>query len=89
MMLPPVRLCRKEGLSAQFLPTCGILSAEFLDLSPEKLRRWLLRYAAHRSGRRLQATRVPLARLRLALSRLWLAYPPRLSRRARPALSVS
>ncbi len=48
--------------------------------TPFKLvRRWLLRYAAHRSGRRL----------RLALSRLWLAYPPRLSRRARPVLAVS
>ena len=46
------------------------------------LRRWLFRYAAHRTGRRLRATRVPLARLRLALSRLWLAHPPRFSRRA-------
>jgi hypothetical protein len=53
------------------------------------VRCWLVRYAAHRSGRRLRATRVPLARLRLALSHLWLAYPPRLSRRARPAVSVS
>ena len=53
--------------------------------TPFKLvRRWLLRYGGHRSGRRLRATRVPLARLRLALSRLWLAYPPPLSRRARP-----
>jgi hypothetical protein len=46
------------------------------------LRRWLFRYAAHRTGRRLRATRVPLARLRLAVSRLWLAYPPSISRRA-------
>jgi len=46
------------------------------------LRRWLFRYACHRSGRHLRSTRVPLARLRLALSRLWLAYPPRFSRRA-------
>ena len=61
-----------------------LLSAPF-----QLVRRWLLRYAAHRTGRRLRATRVPLARLRLALSRLWLAHPPRLSRRARPALSVS
>jgi hypothetical protein len=55
-----------------------LLSAPF-----KLLRRWLVRYAAHRTGRRLRATRVPLARLRLALSRLWLAYPPSLSRRAR------
>jgi Transposase DDE domain len=53
------------------------------------VRRWLLRYAAHRTGRRLRATRVPLVRLRLALSRLWLAYPPRLSRRGRPGVGVS
>jgi len=44
--------------------------------TPFKLvRRWLLRYATHQTGRRLRTTRVPLTRLRLALSRLWLAYP--------------
>jgi hypothetical protein len=53
------------------------------------LRRWVVRYAAHRTGRRLRATRVPLVRRLLALSRLWLAYPPRLSRRARPVGEVS
>jgi hypothetical protein len=46
------------------------------------LRRWLFRYACHRTGRHLQATHVPLARLRLAVSRLWLVHPPRFSRRA-------
>ena len=51
------------------------------------LRRGLVRSAAHRTGRRLRATRVPLARWRLAFSRLWLAHPPRLSRRA--ALAVA
>lgn len=61
-----------------------LLSAPF-----KLVRRWLLRYAAHRTGRRLRATQVPLARLRLALSRLWLASPPRLSRRGRPAVSLS
>ncbi len=53
------------------------------------LRRWLFRYACHRTGRRLRATRVPLARLRLALSRLWLTYPPRFSRRAVQRTSLS
>ena len=33
------KLCLKEGLSAQFLPICGILSAELWALSPKKLRR--------------------------------------------------
>lgn len=60
-----------------------LLSAPF-----QLLRHWLLRYAAHRTGRRLRVTRVPLVRLRLALSRLWLAYPPRISRRAKPAVAV-
>jgi hypothetical protein len=45
------------------------------------LRRWLFRQSGHRTGRRLRLTRVPLARLRLALSRLWLAYPPAFTRR--------
>ena len=44
-----------------------LLSAPF-----QLLRRWLFRYAAHRT-----------------VSRLWLAYPPRLSRRARPVVDVS
>jgi Transposase DDE domain len=52
-----------------------LLSAPF-----QLVRRWLLRSGAHRSGRRLRATR--LARLRLA-------YPPGVSRRARPVLAVS
>ncbi len=52
------------------------------------LRRWLLRYGCHRTGSRLRATRVPLARVRLALSRLWLAHPPRLSRRANRAIAT-
>lgn len=46
------------------------------------LRRWLFRWACHRTGRRLRTTRMPLARLRLALSRLWRTHPPRFSRRA-------
>ena len=46
------------------------------------LRFWLLRYGAHRTGRRLRQTLVPLARLRLALSRLWLAHPPAFTRRS-------
>jgi len=69
--------------------TVPLMTWIVMPIVTKLLRRWLLRYAAHRSGRRLRATRVPLARLRLALSRLWLAYPPRLSRRARPAISLS
>jgi hypothetical protein len=60
-----------------------------LSTSFQLVRRWLLRYAAHRTGRHLRRTRVPLMRRLMALSRLWLAYPPRLSRRARPVVEVS
>jgi hypothetical protein len=45
------------------------------------LRRWLLRYSCHRTGRHARAAHAPLPRLRLALSRLWQAHPPALSRR--------
>ena len=46
----------------------------------DRLRRWLFRLACHRNGKRSQATLTPLYRLRSALSRLWLAYPPPSSR---------
>ena len=39
------------------------------------MRRWLLRYFCHRTGKRARETPSPLYRLRMALSRLWLAYP--------------
>ena len=40
------------------------------------LRRWLLRWWCHRTGKRSRATATPLYRLRSALSRLWQAYLP-------------
>jgi Transposase DDE domain len=46
------------------------------------LRRWLIRYACRRTGTHLRLVRVPLARLRSALSQLCLAHPPAFSRRA-------
>lgn len=42
----------------------------------EGLRHWLLRLGCHRTGQRSQTTLTPLYRLRSALSRLWLTYPP-------------
>lgn len=39
------------------------------------LRTWLLRHFCHRTGKRHRETSLPLYRLRLALSRLWLSYP--------------
>lgn len=39
------------------------------------LREWLLRHFCHRTGKRYRVASLPLYRLRLALSRLWLSYP--------------
>lgn len=39
------------------------------------LRAWLLRHFSHRTVKRHRLAALPLYRLRLALSRLWLAYP--------------
>ncbi|HET8853219.1 MAG TPA: hypothetical protein VFN02_11895 [Ktedonobacteraceae bacterium] len=40
------------------------------------LRLWLLRYYAHRTGNHARAAKLPLTRLRCALSRLWQDQPP-------------
>jgi Transposase DDE domain len=47
-----------------------------LDVTAEKLKVWLLRFWCHRTGKRCRQATAPLYRLRWALSRLWLAYPP-------------
>ncbi len=39
LLKPPIELLLKEGLSAQFPSSSGLLSAELAQLSPEKLRR--------------------------------------------------
>lgn len=38
-------------------------------------RDWLLDYACHRTGQHLQDVECPFSRLRIALSKLWLAFP--------------
>lgn len=47
-----------------------------LDPLLQNLKQWLLRYWCHRTGKRSQDALTPLYRLRSALARLWLAYPP-------------
>jgi DDE family transposase len=47
-----------------------------LDHSHELLRQWLLRCWCHRTGKRNRDASVPLYRLRSAISRLWLDFPP-------------
>jgi hypothetical protein len=43
------------------------------------VRRWLLHWWCHRTGKRSREASAPLYRLRSALSRLWLAYLPHAS----------
>jgi hypothetical protein len=47
-----------------------------LDPALADLRQILLRHWCHRTGQRLKQVKAPLYRLRAALSRLWLAFPP-------------
>lgn len=47
-----------------------------LDSRLEALRHALLRHWCHRTGKRYRVFTIPLYRLRSALSRLWLSYPP-------------
>lgn len=47
-----------------------------LDPDLEALRHWLLRFWCHRTGKRHREVSMPLYRLRSALSRLWLEFPP-------------
>lgn len=66
--------CRKLLLMAT------LASAFLLTLVREEatgLRTWLLLHFCHRTGAKAQRARLPLYRLRLALSRLWLRSPPR------------
>ncbi len=45
-------------------------------------RDWLLDYACHRTGEHLREVAIPFTRLRIALAKLWLAYPCWFVRRA-------
>jgi DDE family transposase len=40
-------------------------------------RRWMMHHSCHRTGKKARQASLPLYRLRLSLSRLWQAYPPR------------
>ena len=48
----------------------------FLQHTNHKRKNWLLRYFAHRTGKRCRQASAPLYRLRSALARLWLQFPP-------------
>jgi hypothetical protein len=55
---------------------------QLLSPAASLLCQWLLDYGCHRTGHHVREAKVPLARLRCALSKLWLAHPPVVSRRA-------
>ena len=56
---------------------------EMMSTATKKARDWLIAYACHRTGTHLREVELPFSRLRLALSRLWLAYPCCFVRRER------
>lgn len=69
-----------EGEAREKLLLLATLAYAFLlsllNAGTEPLRLWLMRYYCHRTGRRCRDAKVPLTRLRCALSRLWQDHPP-------------
>jgi len=63
------KLLRLSTLAYAFLLT-------LLNEGTALLRLWLLHYFAHRTGWHSRAAKLPLTRLRCALSRLWQDWPP-------------
>ncbi len=63
------------------LKLLGMLTLAYaflMDLMCEEertARDWLISYACHRSGAHLREVKLPFTRLRIALAKLWLAYP--------------
>lgn len=63
------------------LKLLGLLTLAYsflMNLMREEVRKardWLLDFACHRRGRRMREVDIPLSRVRLALSKLWLAFP--------------
>ena len=47
-----------------------------LDEEEKEMRNWLLHHYCHRTGKRCRKVKAPLYRLRWALSRFWLDFPP-------------
>ncbi len=60
----------------QILTLVHAFLLQFLTPNFEALRRYLLDTWCHRTGKRSQATRAPLYRLRFALAFFWSRFPP-------------
>jgi hypothetical protein len=69
-----------EGEAREKLLLLATLAYAFLltllKTTTEVLRLWLLRYYCHRTGTQCRTAKLPLTRLRCALSRLWQDVPP-------------
>jgi hypothetical protein len=84
-----------EGEAREKLLRLATLAYAFLlsllNAGTEPLRLWLLRSYCQRTGHRCRDARVPLTRLRCALSRLWQDHPPNFSAvsTARTSIHVS
>jgi len=80
-----------EGEARDKLLLLATLAYAFLltlmHASYEELRLWLLRAYCHRTGLHARTSRLPLTRLRCALSRLWQEHPPNFARLARGSSS--
>ena len=73
---------REKLLRLSTLAYAFLLS--LLEVRYELLRLWLLRYDAHRTGRHCRSAKMPLTRVRCALSRLWQDLPPNFAALAAP-----
>jgi hypothetical protein len=63
-------------LKLLFMATLAFAFLLLLLLADPELTQSLLRLFCHRTGKKAKQTKAPLYRLRSALARLWLAYPP-------------
>jgi hypothetical protein len=63
-------------LKRLFVATLAFAFLLLLLLTNHELAQKLIHLFCHRTGKKLKQTKVPLYRLRSALSRLWLSYPP-------------
>jgi hypothetical protein len=77
LAIQSLRVYEWEG-RLKLLGLLALAYAFLMDLLRQEHRRareWLLAYACRRTGRHLREVEQPFTRLRLALSKLWLAYP--------------
>ena len=66
-------------LKLLFIATLAFAFLLLLLITDHQLAHHLIHLFCHRTGKKLKQTKVPLYRLRSALSRLWLLYPPNLA----------